>query len=194
MPAPTFNVALQFAARNTARLHLRTYQPGDGAMLLEVAQRNRAHLQRYESQNSLLQPKNVAEAEALVAEFTRAGQQGEYALIGGFVADGAEFVVQVYVGVVDRSLPEFIMGYFVDVAHEGQGYVTEAVRAVLDWLLDDLQAHRVSLRCSDTNARSARVAERCGFQREGHLREMRRDPDGTFSGAYLYGLLRSEVR
>jgi aminoglycoside 6'-N-acetyltransferase len=53
----------------------------------------------------------------------------------------------------------------------------------------------VRLRCNELNLRSQRVAERCGFAREGHVREVHREivhPDGRFSGDYLYGLLHSE--
>jgi aminoglycoside 6'-N-acetyltransferase len=46
--------------------------------------------------------------------------------------------------------------------------------------------------CNDTNTRSYRVAERCGFVREGHLRENHKHADGTFSGTFFYGLLRRE--
>jgi ribosomal-protein-serine acetyltransferase len=56
-----------------------------------------------------------------------------------------------------------------------------------------LGAHRVSLRCDDTNLRSARVAERCGFTREGCLRETHANPQGGFSGDLLYGILRGEL-
>jgi aminoglycoside 6'-N-acetyltransferase len=98
----------------------------------------------------------------------------------------------VYIGSVSWDLPEFEVGYFVDKDHEGQGYVTEAVKAALRFIFEHLQAHRVRLECDDTNARSYRVAERCGFTREGHLREVKKHADGTFSGTLCYGLLRSE--
>lgn len=55
-----------------------------------------------------------------------------------------------------------------------------------------LQAHRVRLHTSDTNLPSQRVAERCGFKLEGHIRQNKRDPDGTLSGDLYYRLLKSE--
>lgn len=44
----------------------------------------------------------------------------------------------------------------------------------------------------DTNVRSQRVAERCGFVKEGHIRENKRNADGMLSGTLHYGLLKSE--
>ena len=75
---------------------------------------------------------------------------------------------------------------------EGRGFVTKAIRATLTFIFQHLKAHRVYLHCSDVNERSRRVAERCGFILEGHLRETKRQPGGTFSGEFTYGLLKSE--
>ncbi len=172
----------------SARLHIRAYEPGDGAMYCAVAEKNRAHLQRYESGNIILAATSPAEGERLVAEINQAWQEGKYYFLGAFAREGGEFVAQIYVGVVSRELPEFEVGYFVDCEHEGQGYVSEAVRATLGWLFDCHGARRVSLRCNDGNRRSARVAERCGFILEGHLRETHADA----SGDLVFGLLRRE--
>ena len=57
---------------------------------------------------------------------------------------------------------------------------------------EHLKAHRVRLECDDSNVRSHRVAERCGMVKEGHIRENKKNPDGTLSGTLHYGLLRSE--
>ncbi len=176
----------------TERLILRRYQAGDGPLYYAAGQKNRAHLQRYEAGNVILSPKNEAEAEAVVLDLSDEWDQRRAFFLGTFAKAGGEFVGQVYVGVVNWETPEFEVGYIVDQDHEGQGYVTEAVRAVVKLIFECLDAHRVRLQCDDTNLRSKRVAERCGFLREGHLRENHRYPDGSFSGTYLYGLLRED--
>jgi ribosomal-protein-alanine N-acetyltransferase len=112
--------------------------------------------------------------------------------MGVFDRETDEFVAQVYVGPVNWEVQEFEIGFFADVAHEGQGYVTEAVRAALGFVFQHLKAHRVRLECDDTNARSWRVAERCGMVKEGHIRENRRKSDGTLSGTLHFGLLKRE--
>jgi len=47
---------------------------------------------------------------------------------------------------------------------------------------------RVQLHCDDTNVRSRRVAERCGFVLEEHLPEDKRNADGTTSGTMCFAL------
>jgi RimJ/RimL family protein N-acetyltransferase len=66
------------------------------------------------------------------------------------------------------------------------------VRRALSFLFAESGARRVRLECDDTNERSARVAERCGFKLEGHLRENHLRPDGTITGTLLFGMLAGE--
>jgi ribosomal-protein-serine acetyltransferase len=176
----------------TERLIVRCYEAGDGPMYCAVGARNREHLQRYEAGNVILTAKTEEEAEILVRELYADWVARNCFFMGAFDKKTREFVAQIYVGVVNWDLPEFTIGYFADKEHEGQGFVTEAVRAALRFIFDPLRTHRVRLETNETNTRSRRVAERCGFVQEGQLRESHRDPGGTFSGDVLYGLLRSE--
>jgi RimJ/RimL family protein N-acetyltransferase len=171
---------------------LRCYEPGDGRWFYAMSQRNRAHLQRYESENVVLQAHDEAGAEAVVRQLAGYWAARDCFFLAAFDRATGDFVAQVYVGPVSWTLPEYEVGYFADVDHQGRGFVTEAVRATLHFVFEHLQAHRVRLACSDTNTRSYRLAERCGFVREGHTRENRREADGTFSGTLLYGMLRPE--
>ena len=149
---------------------------------------------RYESDNVAATIASDEAAEELVCELAAAWTERNCFFIGAFDKMMGEFVAQIYVGPVDWKLPEFQIGYFADVSHEGQGYVTEAVRATLGIVFNHLNAHRVRLECDETNVRSIRVAERCDMIREGHLRENKRNPDGMYSGSLIYGLLKSEFK
>jgi len=128
----------------------------------------------------------------VVRELNAAWQARDYFLLGAFERETGEFVAQIFIGQANWALPEFMIGYFADRDHEGQGYVSEAVRATLPFIFEHLGAHRVRLECDDTNERSRRVAERCGLVREGHVRENKRNADGTLSGTLHFGLLRRE--
>jgi RimJ/RimL family protein N-acetyltransferase len=132
------------------------------------------------------------DAEILLREFAADWAQRKHFFLGAWTRAEGAFAAQVYIGVVSWDLSGFEVGYFADVDHEGQGYVSEAVRGALDFIFSYLQAQRIRLRCSDVNPRSARVAERCGFVREGHLRQCHRMADGAVCGELIYGLLRAE--
>jgi len=174
------------------RIYLRPYRAGDGPWYCAMSQRNRAHLLRYESENVVMSIHSVEEAESVVRELAADWTARTCFFLGAFDQTTDDFVAQIYIGPVDWDLPEFEIGFFADRDREGQGFVTEAVQAILPFLFVHLGAHRVRLHCDDTNVRSRRVAERCGFVLEGHIREDKRNLDGTYSGTLCYGLLESE--
>lgn len=174
------------------RLILRKYLPGDAKWYYAMSLKNHQHLMRYESENATANITSLDEAVRLISELDAAYEARHYFFVGAFQRITNEFVAQIYIGPVDGSLPEFKIGYFVDVDHEGQGYVSEAVRATLRILFDHLDAHRVDLACDETNLRSIRVAERSGMMREGYLGENKRNPDGTYSGSLIFRILKSE--
>ncbi len=183
------------ARLETTRLVLRPYQAGDGPAYYDVCRNNRTHLLPYEADNPACRVMSGEDAEILVRQWAADWTTRHAFVFGAWDKATGAFVAQIYVGCVNWELPEFELGYFVDAAHEGQGLVTEAAQAVLGFVFGSLGAHRVRVHCSDTNLRSYHVAERCGFTREGHLRQTDpriRDAAGGYWGALLYGLLREE--
>ena len=176
----------------TKRLLLRCYQAGDGPWYAAMSLRNKAHLARYEAGNAVMTINTAAEAERVMLDFANLWRERKAFFLGAFRQESLDFVAQIYIGVVSWDVPEFEIGYFADVDHEGQGYVREAVRGVLHFIFHELGAHRVRLECDDGNLRSWKVAERCGLVREGHVRENKRNADGSLSGTLHYGLLKSE--
>ncbi len=63
------------------------------------------------------------------------------------------------------------LGITVAPAHQGHGYATEALGAVLGFLFDTLGKHRVRASVDPDNRPSIRLLERLGMRREGHLVE-----------------------
>jgi ribosomal-protein-alanine N-acetyltransferase len=63
------------------------------------------------------------------------------------------------------------IGFELDPRHWGQGYATEAARAVVQFGFTRLRLHRISSWCIADNVGSARVLEKLGMRQEGRLRE-----------------------
>jgi RimJ/RimL family protein N-acetyltransferase len=61
------------------------------------------------------------------------------------------------------------IGYVLNPAHEGHGYVTEACRALLTLGFDGLGLHRIIGRIDERNAASAAVLRRLGMRQEAVL-------------------------
>ena len=62
------------------------------------------------------------------------------------------------------------LGYWICSEYEGNGYVSEAV-ALLEQELFGMGFHRIEIRCSTLNERSAKIPERLGYTLEGVLLE-----------------------
>jgi len=80
------------------------------------------------------------------------------------------------------------IGYWLDSEEEGQGIVTRACRTLIEYAFQELGMNRIEIRCSAENFRSAAVAERLGFTKEGTLRqaELR---NGKLHDFCIFGLL-----
>ena len=60
------------------------------------------------------------------------------------------------------------LGYKIDGERQGQGYMREALTAIIDYAFQHLNLHRVEANIMPRNARSIRLIEGLGFEREGY--------------------------
>jgi RimJ/RimL family protein N-acetyltransferase len=85
------------------------------------------------------------------------------------------------------------MGWALGVEYRGQGYATEAARALMDYGFNSLGLHRIHADTSTDNLASWRVMERLGMRREALLRGSVYE-EGKWSDRYVYGMLADEWR
>lgn len=96
---------------------------------------------------------------------------------------------------VSMTLLSAEVGYWLAADARGHGYMTQALRLLAPWVFDELGLARLQLLTDPENAPSRRVAERCGFTQEGHLRShMRIRHSGQRRDSLIYGLLPGELR
>lgn len=81
------------------------------------------------------------------------------------------------------------IGWVFDKAHHGQGYATEAARALLAHAFETLRAHRVIATCQPQNPASWRVMEKLGMRREGLFLACIPRGGGVWWDEYVYALL-----
>ena len=85
------------------------------------------------------------------------------------------------------------LGFIFHPGHQGQGYATEAARALLALAFEYFGLHRVFGRLEARNVASARVLERLGMRREAHLVE-NEWVKGEWQSELVYALLEREWR
>lgn len=83
------------------------------------------------------------------------------------------------------------IGWGLNVKHRGQGFATEAARALITYCFTVLGLHRVHATTSHRNTASWAVMERLGMRREAHLQEAELR-DGEWLDVFVYGILEHE--
>lgn len=101
------------------------------------------------------------------------------------------------IGGIDLTLQEDVhcrqaeLGYWLNPNFWGKGIMTEAVGRICAEAFEKLPVNRIQAQVFGENAASCRVLEKCGFQREGVLRQSI-FKNGIFYDERIYGLLASE--
>jgi [ribosomal protein S5]-alanine N-acetyltransferase len=92
---------------------------------------------------------------------------------------------------VDQQHQHAELGYWLGVAHWGNGYATEAGKEMLRYGFEDLHLHRIFASHFKHNPASGQVLKKLGMRHEGCQREHLRKWD-RFIDSELYGILRQE--
>ena len=76
-------------------------------------------------------------------------------------------------------------------AYHGNGYATEAVKATVRFCFEHTELQRIWTDVDVRNEASCKVLEKCGFTREGTIRQGKMV--STWCDYHLYGILKSDV-
>lgn len=168
-------------------LYLRSYESGDGKEYYELLQSNKTHLE--EEVGEIKELTSIEKSE----RFCR-NKKIEWLMRKRLVSiilkkDTNEMIGQIWIEPISWQNRIFEIGYFISKKFEGQGLVTEAVHASIEFLKENVKATRIEIRSKAGNIRSWAVAERCGFTKEGQLRERAVTNDGIKDDLVIYGLL-----
>lgn len=71
----------------------------------------------------------------------------------------------------DSENKQVEIGYTLDRANRGNGYATEALSVIIDYLMVSLNKHRITASIDPINVASIKLIERLGFRKEAHFIE-----------------------
>ncbi|HEU0025615.1 MAG TPA: GNAT family protein [Ktedonobacterales bacterium] len=178
-----------FHTLETARLRLRRFIDADMPALL--AYRNDPEVARYQSWETITE----SDARAFIIDQVdlQPGTPGSWFQFAIALKTTDALIGDCMLHVNDDDRPQGEIGYTLARAHQGQGYATEAIRAVLAYAFETLALHRVTATADCRNAPSFRLLERVGMRREGHFLQ-HAWYKGEWCDEYLYAILHSEWR
>jgi len=171
----------------TERLLLRRYAIGDIDDLVELAshpsvsrvgnriQPSAIEVRKYIDSQNALEPFGLHQCCELAIEL-----KADKKIIG-------------CVGLIRKDHRQGEVGWALHVGYRGEGYATEAARALISYGFEELSLHRIYADTENGNAQSLKVMERLGMRCEGHYRESEFQ-DGRWVDVVVYAVLADEWR
>ena len=170
----------------TPRCRLRPWRLEDKDDLLRNADNPRV---ARNLMNGFPSPYTPADADAWLQGRVEEGEPAlHFAIeIDGVAAGGIGLIIR-----EDVYARNVGVGYWLGESYWGQGYATEALRALVPYVFETFDCHRLHSHHYGWNLASGRVLEKAGFRLEGCLRE-HICKNGEFTDSLQYGLLREEA-
>ncbi|HEX8581931.1 MAG TPA: GNAT family protein [Acidimicrobiales bacterium] len=151
------------------RVLLRPLVASDFPQWHEVRIRNHEWLTRWEPQRLPGQPDAINDRDAFAMRCSarqRERQLGTGAGFGIFVE--GHLAGEINLNSIQRGpFQNAYVGYWIDEARAGHGYVPEALVVVARHSFEDLRLHRIQVAIIPRNAASRRVVEKLGIRDEG---------------------------
>jgi ribosomal-protein-serine acetyltransferase len=135
---------------------------------------------------------NMRSVQAFAAYIDRCKKQHEQGTDYSYmiIVDG-KAAGRIGVHYIDNYNKLGAIGYWLGQTFSGRGIITKASRALIDFCFRQLNLNRIEIRCAAGNEKSAAVAERLNFTKEGILRQAEL-VNGQFFDLVLYSMLKSE--
>lgn len=174
----------------TERLVIRCWDPRDAPKAKEAIDASLEHLRAWMPW-AANEPTSVEEKAALLRGFRGRLDLDQDFTVGVFSPDEAK--VMAGCGLHDRGDERSLeMGYWVRSDAVGQGLATELAGALTRVAFELFHIPRVEIWTAVANVRSARVAEKLGYRKEGVLRRRRHVSPGVFGDYDLWTMLDDE--
>ncbi|PLT28126.1 GNAT family N-acetyltransferase [Peribacillus deserti] len=96
---------------------------------------------------------------------------------------------------IDWDIPKCEIGYWLDTRHSGKGYMTEAIKELTRFAMNQLKCKRVEIRCESENLKSRSIPEKLGYTLEGILRNDDLSADKKkLTDTCIYAITDSDMR
>jgi ribosomal-protein-alanine N-acetyltransferase len=175
------------------RVLLRPLTVSDFPSWREVRTRNADWLLKWEPRRLPGQPDVTTDRDAFAVRCSareRERQLGTGYGFGIFVA--GSFAGEINLSSIQRGpFQSCYIGYWIDEAHAGHGYVPEALVVLSRFAFDDLRLHRIQVAIIPRNSASRRVVEKLDLRNEG-VAERYLEINGTWEDHIRFAMTAEE--
>jgi ribosomal-protein-alanine N-acetyltransferase len=155
---------------HTVRLAVRLARPGmQAAMARFLSENFESHLDRWSppATTAFFTEDFWRDRLAIAVEEYHAGRAARFVLQSEGSESSPILGTCNYTNIVRGPFLACHLGYQIAHSHEGQGLMSEALRATNEFVFRALRLHRIMANYRPENERSGRLLERLGFVREG---------------------------
>ena len=174
----------------TERLLIRPYTVADAASVKNGIDESLSHLKEFMPW-ARYEPEAVIYKEKRIERWLQDILNDKDYTLGIFDKKKKHFIGST--GIHCRSTPGiFEIGYWVHKDFEGQGYITEATKALTDFAFTTLEAEKVEIRCSEQNFKSGRVPKRLNYTLEYTFRSLEKNEKGERIKHQVWNVFKEE--
>ena len=175
------------------RVLLRPLTLGDFEQWQEVRRRNLDWLTKWEPQRVPGHPDPVEDRDAFAVRCSARQRERQLGTAYGFgiFVDG-QFAGEINISSVQRGpFQSAYVGYWIDEAQAGHGYVPEALVVIARYAFEELYLHRLQVSIIPRNTASRRVVEKLDLRCEG-LAERYLEINGVWEDHLRYAITTEE--
>ena len=177
---------MKFTRLETDRLILQPLQNTDAIALNQLINKNH-DLLKEDFPITLMNNDSLRKTKIYIRQKWTQWQEDTHYSFGIWEQTSNKLIGHFTIKSLDYSIPKCELGYWLDEDYYGKGLMTEAVNIILVFCNSQLDMRKIFLRTMTTNIASQKVAEKCGFTKEGHLQKEHRTGNGDVVDIFYYG-------
>jgi ribosomal-protein-serine acetyltransferase len=168
-------------------LELRTFQVEDAPILFSLTDKNRAYLRQWLPW--LDRTKTIQDSAGFI-NFANQEAQDKVGMTFG-IWQNNELVGVCSFQKINKTNKAANIGYWISKDQSGRGLARTVTQKLINYAFNELQLHRIEIRCAKDNIGSQKVAEASGLKYEGLSRDCEWLYD-HFVDHKVYSILRTE--
>ena len=167
---------------------LRLLDLGDLDPYFELVQKNRDRLADY-FVGTVSRTKTYKEAQEFVEEMIKHTISNTY--FPYVIIDHKDEKIIGFIDLknIDWNIPKTQIGFYIDESYAGKGIISKAIREICDHCFEEKGFEKLFMRIHPENIAAQKVAEKCGFELEGTIRNDYKTTSGELIDLLYYGKL-----
>lgn len=153
----------------TSRLILRSPLVEDTSLLSAFNSRNKNHLAKWEN---IVDSYTEENDQKRLLDWQKECEEGRSARFFIFIKENPHHLIGMcnFTQVFRGAFQACYLGYKIDHAFEGKGFMFEALQEAISYLFNELHLHRIMANYMPINLKSAHLLNRLGFEIEGYAK------------------------